>query len=112
MSTPDLRPLKLLRIAAVVVVVAALGFSVWLIDTAGLNPDVHAKQPGWFDGAITIPYWLPLILTVAVGAAAVVYVYVKAAKRLRAGEDLYGNSYRERARQGLGGARYRDETAK
>lgn len=102
MSTPSNRgPLKLLRIAAAVVIVAALGVTVWLVDKAVLNPDVKAKQPSWFDaGALEIPFWLPLIVTVVGGAACVVYVYVRAARRLREGEDLYGNSYRERAKRG------------
>jgi H+/Cl- antiporter ClcA len=102
MSTPSPEgPLKLLRIAAALVIVAALGMTVWLVDTAVLNPDVQAKRPSWVEtGAFEIPFWLPLIVTVVGGAACVVYVYVRAARRLREGQDLYGNSYRERAKRG------------
>lgn len=82
------------------VVVAALGMTAWLIDKAVLNPDVRAKRPSWFDGgAFDVPFWVPLILTVVLGAAAVVYVYARAAKRLRSGEDLFANGYRERVRR-------------
>lgn len=94
-------PLKLLRIAGALVVVFGIGMTVWLVDKAVLNPDVKAKRPGWFtDGIFDVPFWLPLILTIVGGAACVVYVYARAAKRLRNGEDLYGNSYRDRIRRG------------
>ena len=94
-------PIKLLRAATVLVVLFGLGATAWLIDQAVLNPDVKAKRPAWVEtGAFDVPFWLPLIATVVGGAACVVYVYTRAARRLRAGEDLYGNSYRERAKRG------------
>jgi hypothetical protein len=94
-------PLKLLRIATALVVLFALGMTVWLVDTAVLNPDVKAKRPSWVEtGAFDVPFWLPLIVTVAGGAACVAYVYVRAARRLREGVDLYGDSYRDRVRRG------------
>lgn len=103
MSTPDPTdpnvPLRLLRGAAALVVLFGLGMTVWLIDKAVLNPDVKAKRPSWFaDGVFDVPFWVPLILTVVGGAACVVYVFARAARRLRRGEDLYGNSYRDRVR--------------
>ncbi len=102
MSAPDpARPLKLLRAAAALVILFAIGMTVWLIDKAVLNPDVKAKRPSWFaDGVFDVPFWAPLILTILGGAACVVYVYVRAARRLRSGEDLYGNSYRDKQRRG------------
>ena len=97
--TETRRTLRLLRVAMALVVVAGLGLTAWLIDKAVLNPDVRAKRPGWFDGgAFDVPFWVPLILTVVLGSAAVVYVYARAAKRLRDGEDLFGQSYRDRTR--------------
>ncbi len=106
-DTPDgpdpARLLRLLRVAAALVVLFGLGLTVWLVDKAVLNPDVRARRPGWFTGgAFDVPFWLPLIATVVGGSAAVVYVYLRAARRLKSGEDLYGNSYRERARRGDG----------
>lgn len=99
--TPPEGPLRLLRIAAALVVLAALGVTAWLIDKAVLNPDVKAKRPLWVEtGAFDVPFWLPLIVTVVGGAACVVYVYARAARRLRDGEDLYGASFRDRQRRG------------
>lgn len=101
MSTPPDGPLKLLRAAAALVVVVALGMTVWLIDKAVLNPDVRAKRPSWFEtGVFDMPFWVPLIATVVGGAACVVYVYVRAARRLRDGEDIFGESYRDKQRRG------------
>ncbi len=99
---PDSRRiLRLLRLAAALAVLFGLGMTVWLVDKAVLNPDVRARRPSWFDGGVfDVPFWLPLVATVAGGSAAVAYVYVRAARRLKSGEDLYGNSYRERARDG------------
>ncbi|MEM1041175.1 MAG: hypothetical protein AAGI91_00955 [Bacteroidota bacterium] len=94
------RILRLLRIAAALVVVFGLGLTVWLVDKAVLNPDVRAKRPSWVEGVFDMPFWLPLVATVVGGSAAVIYVYVKAARRLKSGEDIYGNSFRERARDG------------
>ncbi len=94
-------PIRLLRIAAALVVLFGVGMTVWLIDKAVLNPDVRAKRPGWFDGGVfDVPFWVPLIVTVVGGAAAVLYVYVRAARRLRDGEDIRGNSYRDKQRRG------------
>lgn len=88
--------LRLLRAAIVTVVVFALAGTVWLVDKAVLNPEVRARKPRWFEGVFDMPFWLPLILTFAIGTAAVIFVYVRAARRLRAGEDLFGQSFRAR----------------
>ena len=94
-------PLKLLRVAGALVVLFAVGMTAWLLDKAVLNPDVKAKRPGWFaDGVFDVPFWAPLILTIVGGAACVVYVYTRAARRLRDGEDLHGESYRDKQRRG------------
>lgn len=91
---------KLFRVAMAVVVVLALGMTAWLVDTAILNPDVRAKRPSWFEGVFDMPFWLPLILTVVLGSAAVLYVYVRAVRRIRDGEDIRANSYRDKQRRG------------
>lgn len=88
--------LKLLNAAIATVVVFALAGTVWLVDKAVLNPEVRARKPRWFEGVFDMPFWLPLILTFAIGAAAVIFVYVRAARRLRAGDDLFANSFRAR----------------
>jgi hypothetical protein len=89
-------PLRLLRGAIAIVVVFAIGMTAWLIDRAAANPDVRARQPGWFEGIFNMPFWLPLILTFVLGAAAVIAVYAQAARRLGRGEDLHANSFRAR----------------
>lgn len=98
----DRSPLVLLRTAIALVVLFGIGGTAWLIDKAALNPDVLARRPKWFSGAeFEVSYWLPLILTFVVGVACVVFVYAQAMRRLRAGEDLFANSYRDRQRQRL-----------
>ena len=92
--------LKLFRVAAAVVVVFALGMTAWLVDKAVLNPDVRAKRPSWFEGVFDMPFWVPLILTVVLGSAAVLYVYVRASRRLRDGENIRANSFRDKQRRG------------
>lgn len=111
MSTPPPEgPLKLLRAAAALVVVVALGMTAWLVDKAVLNPDVKAKRPSWFEtGVFDVPFWLPLIVTVVGGAACVVYVYVRAARRLREGEDIFGESFRDKQRRGETGRKAEQE---
>ena len=94
------RLLNLFRAASAVVVVFALGMTVWLVDKAMLNPDVRAKRPSWFEGVFDMPFWLPLILTIVLGSAAVLYVYFRAARRLRDGEDIRANSFRDKQRRG------------
>ena len=111
MSDSTDRTIRLLRAASALVVVFALGATWWLVDTAVLNPDVRAKRPSWFEtGVFDIPFWLPLIATVVGGAAAVIYVYVIAARRLREGTDIRANSFRDRQRRGEVG-RTEDEAA-
>jgi hypothetical protein len=101
---PRIAPQTQLRAAAIAVAVFGIGLSIWLVDKAILNPDVHAKQPRWYvDGMLNLPYWLPLILTVTVGAGCVIWIYLRAASRLRSGEDLVAGSYRDRQRRGTAG---------
>jgi hypothetical protein len=95
------QPLRLLRSAAVTVAVFGLAGTAWMLDKAFRNPDVQAKKPGWFDGTFEVAFWMPLILTFLVGCAAVIAVYLTAVRRLRAGEDLYANSFRDRRWQEL-----------
>jgi hypothetical protein len=96
MSAEPRSPLSVLRAAIAIVAVFAIAGTVWLVDKAVLNPEVRAKKPGWFEGVFNMPFWLPLILTFVIGAAAVIAVYVKAARRIRAGEDLHAQSFRQR----------------
>jgi hypothetical protein len=96
-----LQPLRLLRSAIALVAVFGLAGTAWMLDKALRNPDVLARKPGWFDGTFEVAFWMPLILTFLLGCAAVIAVYLKAVRRLRAGEDLYAKSFRRRRREEL-----------
>lgn len=94
--SPERSPVRLLRAAVVAVAVFAVLGTLWLAQRAFLNPDVRARRPRWFEGTLDLPFWLPLIVTFVLGAAAVVYVYARALRRVGQGEDLFANSYRAR----------------
>lgn len=88
------RGLRLLRAALVTVVVLAAGLLAWTVDTARKNPDVRLRRPGWLDAGtgFDFSFWTPLLLTLGGGAGLVFYVFWRAYRRLRAGEDLYARS--------------------
>ncbi len=95
---PDARrPIALLRAAFVAVVGFALLTAGWLAFQAVQHPGTHARQFGKYGEAV--PLWLPLILFVLFGLAAVAYVFFRAARRLQAGDDLYENRVRRRPDQ-------------
>ena len=73
-------------VAAFVVVVGG-----WITWAALANPDVRLKRPRWLDAerAFDGSYWTPLWLTAVVGALLVGWVFWRAARRVRAGEDLF-----------------------
>lgn len=85
MPSPD--RLRLLLRAAVLSGAALLGLTGWLVYEALRHPGVQARQFGKFGPAV--PLWLPFIGFVAIGLALITYVFVRAYRRLRAGEDLY-----------------------
>ena len=88
------RGLRLLRAALVTVVVMAAGITAWSVDKALENPDVRLKRPGWVEGGtFDFSFWTPLLVTVVVGGGLVFYVFWRAYRRLRAGEDLYARRY-------------------
>ncbi|CAN5467080.1 hypothetical protein BH23BAC4_BH23BAC4_13600 [soil metagenome] len=72
-----------------------LGLTAWLARTASLNPDIQTKRPGWLEATagFQVSFWVPLALTVGVGALLVCFVYARALQRLAKGEDLYANRY-------------------
>lgn len=99
--------LRLLRVAIAIAVVLAIGLTTWITDKALSNPDVQTKRPSWLEETtgFSTSFWIPLILTVVVGIGLVVYVFVRAYMRIRAGEDLYvsrlGRGIRRRGEQHL-----------
>jgi hypothetical protein len=90
-----LRGLRLLRLALAGVVLFAVAATAWTLRKAPENPDVRTRRPGWLDGAagFDVAFWTPLLVTVVVGAGLVFYVFWRAYRRLRAGEDLYARRY-------------------
>ncbi len=85
--------LRLLRVGIAIAVVLAIGLTTWIVDKALSNPDVRAKRPGWLEEAIgfDVSFWAPLVLTVVVGIGLVLYVFLRAYRRISSGEDLYTN---------------------
>lgn len=95
------RVMRLFRIAIATAAAFLIIGTFWMITTGIQNPDVRARKPRWFEGFFDMPYWLPLTLTFSLGLLAVIFVYVRAARRLRNGEDIYEQSYRKRTWQKL-----------
>ena len=84
-----LLPVALGFVAAFVALAAG-----WVLWQAPRNPDVHAKRPSWVDFALgDLPYWVPLLATLVVGAGLVGGVFWRAMRRARAGEDLFAQRH-------------------
>ncbi|HYE97093.1 MAG TPA: hypothetical protein VD962_12870 [Rubricoccaceae bacterium] len=92
-NDPRQAGLRLLHAALAGVAAFAIVAVGWIAVQALRNPDVRARRPRWLDASIAYDaaFWTPLLLTVVGGVLAVLYVLARAARRLRAGEDLYGN---------------------
>ncbi len=76
---PDTRTpptVALLRGAAVLFVLLCLGMIAWLVDKAVRYPEIHASQLGH-----TAPLWVPMIVFMTLGAAAVAFLFLRAARR-------------------------------
>lgn len=90
------------RIGRKLLVGALAGLFLWLLASGGWivwkaieNPEVQAKRPSWLapTEAFDASFWTPLLLTVAIGSAVVGWIFWRAYKRLRNGEDVYENRY-------------------
>lgn len=98
---------RLLIFGGTLVFGIAIGLTIWITDKALANPDVRLERPGWLDAALAFDasFWAPLLVTVVGGAGLVLYVFWRAYRRLRAGEDLYdarlGRGLRRRGEQHL-----------
>jgi hypothetical protein len=86
-------PALLLKSAAVVFALIGLGIVVWLADKAARHPEIRASQLG-----SEAPLWLPMIIFILVCTGAAVFLFLRAAKRTAAGEDLFGNRHRKSSR--------------
>jgi hypothetical protein len=86
-----MQPSTLLRTGAAVFVLLGSAITVWLVDKAFRYPEIQARQ---FDN--TAPLWTPTILFVVACTAAGTYVLIQAARRVDAGDDLFGQRHRRR----------------
>lgn len=84
-------PARLLRGAAVLTTLLGLGIAAWLADKAVRFPEVRAAQ---FDASA--PLWLPFLLFVLACTGLMAYVFVRAARRIESGEDLFALRHRRR----------------
>ena len=89
--TERLSPAVLLKGAAATIVVAGLGVAAWLVDKALRHPEIRAQQFGY-----DAPLWIPFALFVLVCVGFVAYLFVRAARRVEAGEDLFAQRHRRR----------------
>ena len=87
------RGLQMLRWAAAVLAVMALGIAVWVGYAALDNPDVRLERPSWLadDQAFDFSFWTPLEVTVLVGGVLAGIIFWTAWRRIKSGEDLYAN---------------------
>jgi drug/metabolite transporter (DMT)-like permease len=83
-------PTLMLKGAAAVFALMGLGIVVWLADKAARHPEIRASQLG-----SEAPLWLPMIVFVLACTGAAVFLFLQAAKRTRAGEDLFENRHRK-----------------
>lgn len=81
-------PALLLRGAAVLLLVTGLALVVWLVDTALVHP--------WERVVGDLGFWLPFSATILVGVTALAVLFVRAARRLDRGDDLFGDRYHRR----------------
>ena len=94
MPTPDadprIPPVRLLHGAAALFALLGVTIAIWLVDKAIRYPSVRAVQ-----GGASAPLWIPFTVFVAVGTAAAVYLFLKAARRaehMGAGERESGGA--------------------
>lgn len=85
------RPATLLRTGAGVIGALGLTIMIWLADKAIRFPGIRAAQ---FEN--DAPLWLPMIAFVALCTAGMCYVFIRAARRMDAGEEVYENRYHRR----------------
>lgn len=68
--------------------VTGLGLLVWLIDKAVVHP--------WARIADDLTFWVPFVASILIGVGALAYLFVRAAHRVEAGEDLFAERHRRR----------------
>lgn len=89
--TSTLNPATLLRGGAAAFFLIGAAITVWLVDKALRHPEIQASQFGH-----TAPLWIPAALFVVASTAAGVFVLLRAARRVDAGDDLFSQRHRRR----------------
>lgn len=90
------------RIGRRLLIGALVGLGLWLLASGGWivwkaiqNPDVQTKRPSWLspDQVFDASFWTPLFLTVVIGSFLVGWIFWRAYRRMKRGEDIYRNRY-------------------
>ncbi len=89
---------RLLRGAAVLTGVVGVGVAAWLADKAVRYPEIRAAQ---FEASA--PLWIPFLLFVLACTGLMAYVFVRAARRVEGGEDLFAQRHRRRPSENASG---------
>lgn len=85
------RPAALLRGGAAAFALLGAAIIVWLLDKALRYPEMQASQFGY-----SAPLWIPAILFIAGGTAAGALLFLRAARRVDRGNDLFAKRHRRR----------------
>lgn len=92
MPSPDApRAARVLQGGAAAFLLIGTAISFWLADQALNHPEIHASQLG-----NEAPLWIPSLIFVVVVTAAACYLFLRAAQRVKRGEDLFGQRHRRR----------------
>lgn len=83
-------PARLLRGAAAVATLLGALIAVWLADKAIRYPSTRAVQFG-----AEAPLWLPFLLFVVGGTLLIVYLFLRAARRVEADEQAVSSEREE-----------------
>ncbi|SHK12307.1 hypothetical protein [Rhodothermus profundi] len=90
MRSPEIRQtVRLLRGAALLFGLLGLSIALWLADKAIRYPHILARQ-----GSAAAPLWIPMLLFVLVCIGASIFLFLRAARRVAQGEDLYARRHR------------------
>jgi hypothetical protein len=86
--------LYLVRSTIALLLVTGAGLLLWMVHQANQYPEAQARQFGRFGEAV--PFWAPVIGFTIIAVVAMVYLFWQAARRVAAGEDLFGSRFRRR----------------
>lgn len=90
MSSPEARrTIWLLHGAALGFGLLGLSMALWLIDKAVRYPTILACQ-----GSAEAPLWIPMLAFVLLCIGASILLFLRAARRVARGEDLYAQRHR------------------